>query len=143
MDFPVSNRPAGSQGYVLPGRADSAPYREAVTTELPARQTVTANAQPDGQRALQEKASDDDRRARLLRLADDIRANMQKRYDKDQSTGDLVYRAIDMSSGDVVYQYPNEHAIRLEALLKEMKARQDQSDKKTPLKAGTFVQRSA
>lgn len=143
MDLAVSSIPAVSQGSSSPGRSDAVQYREAVRTELPAPQSVAASGAPSDQQGVALKADGTEHKAQQLKLANQIRENLQSRYEKDMASGDLVYRSIDMSNGQVVYQYPDERAMRLRTLLKEMESKQKLTDQATSEKTGTVLQRSA
>lgn len=134
MDIP-SSRPA--VGTISTGRPDTVQYREAVRTELPRAQRVTqppsnaAGTSVDDRRPGDFAARDErilaDRRARVERIADTIRESLQRRIEKDDAAGLLVYRTIDKETGEVVRQFPEEMVLKLRAYAREM-ARKEESE---------------
>jgi uncharacterized FlaG/YvyC family protein len=134
MDIP-STRPA--VGTNSTGRPDPVQYREAVRTELPRAQRVTqppsnsAGSALDDRRPGDAAARDDrvlaDRRARMERIADTIRESLQRRIEKDEAAGLLVYRTVDKETGEVVRQYPDEMVLKLRAYAREM-ARKEENE---------------
>jgi uncharacterized FlaG/YvyC family protein len=143
MDISVSSTSAVSQGFSSPGRSDAGQYREAVRTELPVTQAVAATGDSSAQHGVTLTTDDTESKAKLLKLSDQIRENLQSRYDKDMDSGELVYRSIDMTNGQVLYQYPDERAMRLRTLLKDMESKQKLTDPSADPKAGNLFERSA
>lgn len=133
MDI-ASPRPA--VGSMSPGRPDAVQYREAVRTELPRAQRVAqpASTSPaagaDDRRAGDAAARDArifaDRRARMERMADQIRESLQRRIEKDDAAGMLVYRTVDRITGEVVRQFPDEMALKLKAYAREMARKEEE-----------------
>lgn len=134
MDI-VSSRPA--VGTISTARSDAVQYREAVRTELPRIQRVSqpasnsAGSATDDRRAGDMAARDDrilaDRRARMERIADTMRESLQRRIEKDDAAGVLVYRTVDRQTGEVVRQFPEEMILKLKAYAREM-ARKEELD---------------
>jgi uncharacterized FlaG/YvyC family protein len=132
MDI-ASHRPA--VGSNSTGRPDAVQYREAVRTELPREQRVAqpvgggATTGTDDRRAGDAAVRDArilaDRRARMERIADTVRESLQRRIEKDDAAGILVYRTVDKVTGEVVRQFPDEMILKLKAYAREM-ARQEQ-----------------
>lgn len=124
-----SQRPAVGSSAL--GRPDSVPYREAIRTELPSSQTVTATqasnesgkAAPDQQPVPPEVAN---RQARLQRVADTIREDLQRRIETDSNAGTLVFRTVDTRTGEVVRQYPDDMVLKLKAYAREMRRREEE-----------------
>lgn len=134
MDI-MSSRPA--VGTISTGRPETVQYREAVRTELPRVQRVTQPASAPGATAADDRRTGDmaarderilaDRRARMQRIADTVRESLQRRIEKDDAAGTLVYRTIDKTTGEVVRQFPDEMVLKLKAYAREM-ARREQDD---------------
>ncbi len=134
MDI-MSSRPA--VGTISTARSEAVQYREAVRTELPRIQRVS---QPDSNAkgsAIDDRRSGDmaarderilaDRRARMERIADTMRESLQRRIEKDDAAGVLVYRTVDRQTGEVVRQFPDEMILKLKAYAREM-ARKEELD---------------
>lgn len=134
MDI-VSPRPA--VGTISTGRPETVQYREAVRTELPRVQRVAQPASNAGMSATDDRRTGDqaardervlaDRRARMQRIADTVRESLQRRIEKDDAAGTLVYRTIDKTTGEVVRQFPDEMVLKLKAYAREM-ARKEQDE---------------
>lgn len=132
MDI-ASVRPA--VGSFSPGRPETVQYREAVRTELPREQRVVqpeagssagaANDRRTGDQATRDERIVADRRARMQRIADSIRESLQRRIEKDEDAGMLVYRTVDRETGEVVRQYPDEMVLKLKAYAREMARREE------------------
>lgn len=132
MDI-ASHRPA--VGSTATGRPDAVQYREAVRTELPRVQRVTQPLSAGAGSAADDRRSGDaaardarilaDRRARMERIADAVRESLQRRIEKDDAAGMLVYRTVDTVTGEVVRQYPEEMILKLKAYAREMERRQE------------------
>ena len=139
MDIP-SSRPA--VGTISTGRPDTVQYREAVRTELPRAQRVTqppsnaAGTAVDDRRSGDTASRDDriltDRRARMERIADTIRESRQRRIEKDEAAGLLVYRTVDKETGEVVRQFPDEMVLKLKAYAREMARKEENEAADTP-----------
>lgn len=139
MDIP-SSRPA--VGTISTGRPDTVQYREAVRTELPRAQRVTqppsnaAGTAVDDRRSGDTASRDDriltDRRARMERIADTIRESLQRRIEKDEAAGLLVYRTVDKETGEVVRQFPDEMVLKLKAYAREMARKEEKEAADTP-----------
>ncbi|MBL8571077.1 MAG: flagellar protein FlaG [Phreatobacter sp.] len=133
MDI-ASHRPA--VGSNSAGRPEAVQYREAVRTELPREQRVTqpvgagASTGADDRRAGDFAARDArilaDRKARMERIADTVRESLQRRIEKDDAAGMLVYRTVDKVTGEVVRQFPDDMVLKLKAYAREM-ARKDEA----------------
>lgn len=132
MDI-ASHRPA--VGTNSAGRPDAVQYREAVRTELPRVQRVDQPVSNDASGGADDRRSGDaaardarilaDRRARMERIADTVRESLQKRIEKDDDAGMLVYRTVDEVTGEVVRQYPDEMILKLKAYAREMARKQE------------------
>ncbi|MGQ3355877.1 MAG: flagellar protein FlaG [Phreatobacter sp.] len=139
MDIP-SSRPA--VGTISTGRPDTVQYREAVRTELPRAQRVTqppsnaAGTAVDDRRTGDMASRDDrilaDRRARMERIADTIRESLQRRIEKDEAAGLLVYRTVDKETGEVIRQFPDEMVLKLKAYAREMARKEESEAADTP-----------
>ena len=137
MDISSSTRPTVSQGSVLPGRSESAQDVPAVKTELARPRSVD---QPASSEQASNRELPDETRQKLEALATEIRNRAERRVERDDSTGELVYRTIEPSSGEVTFQFPDENAMRLRAYLKEMENRAE-VNKASELKPGVIMQR--
>ena len=132
MDISSSRPAVGSNS---PGRPETVQYREAVRTELPRIQRVTQPASNDASSGTDDRRSGDgaardarilaDRKARMERIADTIRESLQKRIEKDDAAGMLVYRTVDKVTGEVVRQFPDEMILKLKAYAREMARKQE------------------
>jgi uncharacterized FlaG/YvyC family protein len=133
MDI-ASHRPA--VGSSSTGRPETVQYREAVRTELPRIQRVAQPASNGSTSGADDRRSGDgaardarifaDRKARMERIADTIRESLQRRIEKDDAAGILVYRTVDKVTGEVVRQFPDEMVLKLKAYVREM-ARKEES----------------
>lgn len=134
----IASRPA--VGIASTGRPEAVQYREAVRTELPRAQRV---AQPlaggastgTGDRRAEEIAGRDarilaDRGARMQRIADTIQESLQRRIERDDAAGVLVYRTVDQETGEVVRQFPEDMILKLKAYARQM-ARKEQDEAET------------
>jgi uncharacterized FlaG/YvyC family protein len=132
MDI-ASHRPA--VGSNTAGRPEAVQYREAVRTELPRDQRVAqpvgagASTGADDRRAGDFAARDArilaDRRARMERIADTVRESLQRRIEKDDAAGMLVYRTVDKVTGEVVRQFPDDMVLKLKAYAREMARKEE------------------
>ena len=122
MDATISAR-AVTPPVITPTRADSAPVRDAVPTELPQPTQSVSPPPPSGetrQSGGQEfgpKFSDTTARA-----VDAERERVEREVDYESDVGDLVFKAVDSTTGQVMSQTPSEALIKLRAYVQEQAA---------------------
>jgi uncharacterized FlaG/YvyC family protein len=129
------NNPRSAAATAYVGRPETALYREAVSTELPYSQRVAqlvsagaASAADDrrpGDGAARQERAQAERKARMQRIADAIREDLQNRVDQDEEADMLVYRTVDTASGQVVSQYPDDVALKLRAYARELEHKEE------------------
>lgn len=100
MDFNV--KPAGMQAAMTFGQSASGAAREAVATQLPASQTITA--------------ADASARVRNDPSGPTPGLSHQTLFDRDAAA--MVYQLVDSRSGAVVRQFPDEAMLRRRAYLR-------------------------
>jgi uncharacterized FlaG/YvyC family protein len=93
---------------VTPVRAEAAPVRAAVRTDLAAPKAVTAQVGSE-----QVRQNRDRREGHS-----DTGRHTSSSYDVDRETGELIYKVIDENSQSVLAQYPYEGLLKLRAYIR-------------------------
>jgi|tagenome__1003787_1003787.scaffolds.fasta_scaffold18388317_1 uncharacterized FlaG/YvyC family protein len=102
---------------VQAARPDGFVTRDAVQTELPARQTVASPWEGSAVRTDVTPYG-----ATLTRLAQLMQRPTEQRFERDRKTETLVYKQVDPSTGQVILQLPDQSLLNLRAYLKEQEA---------------------
>ncbi len=97
-----------------PVRAEPAPQRQAVRTDLPESQAVEAVAE-----AQPVKADQDEQKQRLLaelnRAIDSRSSTPVRRVERDEASQELVFQTLSAETGMVVTQFPDDLILRQRA----------------------------
>jgi hypothetical protein len=107
MDTGLTLRPTGSVAQTSYVRPEAAPVREAVATQLPPAQSVTAAAATPASR-------NDAARAALTQ------SPQAREFILDPHSREVIFRVVDVRSGSVVRQMPDEAIMRLRAYARAM-----------------------
>lgn len=103
MDTRLSN--AVTYPSPAPTRAESAPVRQAVPTDLNPPEAVAAQAGSEQTRWQRDKNA----------KGDPVPRHNESSFETDRETGDLVYKVLDAETRQTIAQYPYESLLKLRA----------------------------
>lgn len=107
MDASISVR--GVQPVQIPTtRADAPPVSGQAPTILPAQSTVGASTGS-------EHPTNNQPRSFAELITDNVRRQLQREVEINDSTDELVHKSVDPSTGEVISQFPTEAALKLRA----------------------------
>jgi hypothetical protein len=125
MDAALSLRATHPQTTAQAPRAEAMPVREAVPTVLPQPdQSVPATARYS---ALDGAAA---RPPREQKLSDETLREIEREFEFNEETNDLVSRTLDLKTGQVLAQFPAETLLKLRAYVR---ASADSAESAAPL----------
>jgi hypothetical protein len=135
MDTGLNVRPVQAPSFASV-RAEPAPQRQAVRTDLPETQAVEAVADV---RAV--TSGSDEQKQRLIAdlnsTIDSRLATPTKRVDRDETTQELVFRTVNPTTGYVMTQFPDDAILRQRAY--SVQQRRAELEQNVTQKIGTDV----
>jgi uncharacterized FlaG/YvyC family protein len=120
MDIGGVSRTSPAANPQFAARQDGAQLAGAVRTELSGAQSVqqsSALADNPVQRDMRDPARDTAQRLAALR------SFIERNYEYDVASREIIYRAVDTRTGQVVRQYPDDISLKLRGFVKEINDR--------------------
>jgi uncharacterized FlaG/YvyC family protein len=117
MDIGGVSRTSPAANPQFAARQDGAQLAGAVKTELSGAQSVqqsSALADAPVQRDMRDPARDTAQRLAAMR------SFIERNYEYDVSSREIIYRAVDTRTGQVVRQFPDDVALKLRGFVKEI-----------------------